>query len=257
MSIYADEAALEEAYSKGEQQQELDAKDPFNEHIYEEIPECRHRVRPLPPIPEGGLGEAPTAAVTSKSIFTGATKYEILHYLQDARQRIEGQIGDFDSCAEEGELVPGGESSGLGIHRNAKLRVSAGSNLSDSSSSSTESTGEGGVLWRGPLEKLGRTAEVERNDSGVGSDSGHSGSAKAGETKEVVQVVVLSLKIFFLCILACLCFLSLSFRWCALTVSWQWWRGRRPSVPSVCCEEASARRSSPRSWRRRGSTGGT
>ena len=191
MSIYADEAALEEAYSKGEQQQELDMKDPFNEHIYEEIPECRHRVRPLPPIPEGGLGEASAAAAaTSKSIFTGATKYEILHYLQDARQRIEGQIGDFDSCADEGELVPGGEGNGLGIHRNAKLRVSAGSNLSDSSSSSTESTGDGGVLWRGPLEKLGRTAEVERNDSGVGSDSGHSGSAKAGETKEVVQVVV-------------------------------------------------------------------
>ena len=192
MSIYADEAALEEAYSKGDQkQQELDMKDPFNEHIYEEIPECRHRVRPLPPIPEGGLGEASAAgSATSKSIFTGATKYEILHYLQDARQRIEGQIGDFDSCAEEGELV-GGESNGLAIHRNAKLRVSAGSNLSDSSSSSTESsTGDGGVLWRGPLEKVGRTAEVERNDSGVGSDSGHSGSAKAGETKEVVQVVL-------------------------------------------------------------------
>ena len=193
MSIYADEAALEEAYSKGEQQQEeVDSKvDPYNEHIYEEIPECRHRVRPLPPIPEGGLGEASTAvAATSKSIFTGATKYEILHYLQDARQRIEGQIGDFDSCAEESEL--GGENNnGLGIHRNAKLRVSAGSNLSDSSSSSTEL--EGGVLWRnGNVEKLGRSVEVERNDSGVGSDSGHSGSAKAGETKEVVQVGVLS-----------------------------------------------------------------
>ena len=38
------------------------------------------------------------------------------------------------------------------------------------------------------LEKVGRSVEVERNDSGVGSDSGHSGSAKAGETKEVVQV---------------------------------------------------------------------
>ena len=40
------------------------------------------------------------------------------------------------------------------------------------------------------LEQVGRSVEVERNDSGVGSDSGHSGSAKAGETKEVVQVVV-------------------------------------------------------------------
>ena len=39
------------------------------------------------------------------------------------------------------------------------------------------------------LEQVGRSVEVERNDSGVGSDSGHSGSAKAGETKEVVQVI--------------------------------------------------------------------
>ena len=48
----------------------------LSEHIYEEIPECRHRVRPLPPIPEGTLTEISTS---SKSIFTGATKYEIHH----------------------------------------------------------------------------------------------------------------------------------------------------------------------------------
>ena len=68
-------------------------------------------MRPLPPIPEGAL---------AKSIFTGATKYEILHYLADARQRIEGQGGEFDSCPEEGE----GAVEGLGS-RGAKLRVSA------------------------------------------------------------------------------------------------------------------------------------
>ena len=158
-SIYAEEAALEEAYSKGEP-----SNDPYNEHIYEEIHDNKHRVRPLPPIPEGAL---------AKSIFTGATKYEILHYLQDARQRMEGQL---ELCEEDGET----ESSGLGS-RGAKLRVSAGSSLSDSSSSSGE--GEG-VLWR--LERLGRV-EVERNDSGVGSDSGHSG--KEQTAKEVAQVV--------------------------------------------------------------------
>ena len=111
VSIYTDEA-LEEAYSKGDAGHE----DLSSEHIYEEIPECRHRVRPLPPIPEGTLTEISTGS--SKSIFTGATKYEILHYLQDARQRIEGQIGEYDE--EVGE-----EGSGLGgIQRNTKHRVS-------------------------------------------------------------------------------------------------------------------------------------
>ena len=47
------------------------------------------------------------------------------------------------------------------------------------------------------LEKVGRSVEVERNDSGVGSDSGHSGSAKAGETKEVVQAITTFDLIFF------------------------------------------------------------
>ena len=47
------------------------------------------------------------------------------------------------------------------------------------------------------LEKVGRSVEVERNDSGVGSDSGHSGSAKAGETKEVVQAIT-TFDLFFL-----------------------------------------------------------
>ena len=119
VSIYTDEA-LEEAYSKGDAGQldlsEHNGQEDLSEHIYEEIPECRHRVRPLPPIPEGTLTEISTGS--SKSIFTGATKYEILHYLQDARQRIEGQIGDYDE--EVGE-----EGSGLGgIQRNTKHRVS-------------------------------------------------------------------------------------------------------------------------------------
>ena len=105
-SLYTEDPGLEEAYSKGEA-----AQDDLTEHIYEEIPDSRHRVRPLPPIPEGAL---------AKSIFTGATKYEILHYLADARQRIEGQGGEFDSCPEEGE---GAVVEGLGS-RGAKLRVS-------------------------------------------------------------------------------------------------------------------------------------
>ena len=38
------------------------------------------------------------------------------------------------------------------------------------------SVGDGSVLWRGPLEKITGRTDIERNDSGVGSDSGLSNS---------------------------------------------------------------------------------
>ena len=152
------------------------AEDIYSEHIYEEIPDPGARLRPLPPIPEGTAGSN-----TSKSIFTGATKYEILHYLNDAKQRIEGNVADFEAVAEDTERdaeIP----SFLGS-RHHKHRVSAGSNLSDSSSSSADSggSGDGAVLWRAPGRAADKAAAVERHDSGVGSDSGLSGSGtKAG-----------------------------------------------------------------------------
>ena len=152
------------------------AEDIYSEHIYEEIPDPGARLRPLPPIPEGSAGSN-----TSKSIFTGATKYEILHYLNDAKQRIEGNVADFEAVAEDTERdaeIP----SFLGS-RHHKHRVSAGSNLSDSSSSSADSggSGDGAVLWRAPGRAADKAAAVERHDSGVGSDSGLSGSGtKAG-----------------------------------------------------------------------------
>lgn len=71
----------------------------YSEHIYEEIPDHRNEDRPLPPIPETS---APNAEVGQKdkvaqrrngSIFEGASKYEILHYLKDAKDRIsQGKI---------------------------------------------------------------------------------------------------------------------------------------------------------------------
>ena len=75
------------------------------------------------------------------------------------------------------------------------------------------------------LEKVGRSVEVERNDSGVGSDSGHSGSAKAGETQEVVQAIT-TFDLFF--------YLKSHFsRLSALTVSLLWLRALKRSVPSA------------------------
>lgn len=160
-SFYNADSVLDDVYSN-----ETAASDIYSEHIYEEIPE--NGKRPLPPIPEGSAG-----SVSSKSIFTGATKYEILHYLNDAKQRIEGNASDFETTTEDGERDT--EMQGFLVNRNHKHRVSAISNISDSSSSSNESSGsgDGSVLWRGSLDKVA-TKEVERNDSGVGSDSGMS-----------------------------------------------------------------------------------
>ena len=176
-SLYNPESVSEETYSN-----EQPPADIYNEHIYEEIPDNGNKVRPLPPIPEGSSG-----VVTSKSIFTGATKYEILHYLNDARQRMDGNVVEFDNIPEDAE--------GADIHnflgtRNHKHRVSAISNLSDSSSSSNESSsGDGSVLWRGSLDKVAGRVEVERNDSGVGSDSGMSSCKLTGVGTGVDTVV--------------------------------------------------------------------
>ena len=85
---------------------------PSSEHIYEEIVECnkiRSTIdRPLPPIPEGNKARRKFGKVESKgaqssssnwiekgtdrersgSIFEGASKYDILHYLNNAKDRL-------------------------------------------------------------------------------------------------------------------------------------------------------------------------
>ena len=176
-SFYNPESVSDETYNNDQA-----GSDIYSEHIYEEIPDAGNKARPLPPIPEGSAGN-----VASKSIFTGATKYEILHYLNDAKDRIEGNVVEFDQIPEDGES--GSEAGNFLGTRNHKHRVSAISNLSDSSSSSSSSndssSGDGSVVWRGPLEKVAGRVEVERNDSGVGSDSGMSSSCKVTHCGEV------------------------------------------------------------------------
>ena len=158
-SFYTLESILDETYRST-------GSDIYNEHIYEEIQDNKLRIRPLPPIPEGSAG--------SGSIFTGATKSEILHFLNDAKLRLGGGngSGEVDSSAEEHYTADG---VFLGV-RNNKHRISAISNISDSSNSSNDSSGDGSVQWRGPLEKIAGRVDIERNDSGVGSDSGISNS---------------------------------------------------------------------------------
>ena len=80
-------------------------KEDKNNHIYEEIPAAATKPssRPLPPIPKNSVVSTTSTVVSVssklsslkaqideedvKSIFVGATKYEILHYLEDAKER--------------------------------------------------------------------------------------------------------------------------------------------------------------------------
>ena len=182
-SFYNPESVIDDTYIN-----ETVSGDIYNEHIYEEIPENGNRPRPLPPIPETS-NISGAQCIASKSIFTGATKYEILHYLNDAKQRIEGNVVDFETISEADTERESEIPSFIG-NRNTKHRVSAISNVSDSSSSSNESStsGDGSVLWRGPLEKVAGRVEIERNDSGVGSDSGMSSCHKpVHESNHVVD----------------------------------------------------------------------
>ena len=165
-SFYTLESVLDETYGARH-----GASDEYNDHIYEEIQENKLLIRPLPPIPEGEQ-----RTLQAGSIFTGATRSEILHYLNDARQRLGGHASDTEPFVDE---TYSGDGIFLGI-RNTRHRISAVSNYSESSTSSNDSSDSSSttnVLWRGAVDSVIGRPTIERNDSGVGSDFGTSSSA--------------------------------------------------------------------------------
>ena len=99
-----------------------------------------------------------------KSIFVGATKYEILHYLEDAKERGVDTLQD----SEENEA----DSAQL-VDRNHANRVSQFSN--DSKYSNSSSNGSSTIIIHNNKDKWTTSVEIERNDSGLGSETGKSG----------------------------------------------------------------------------------
>ena len=180
-SFYVAEAIYEEAASR--------QTSPLSDHIYEEIPEREETSlatsRPLPPIPEsksptGSGSQGAKRERRGGSIFEGASKYEILHYLRDAKDRIGHSDFEIDLADERGGSGDAEEQSGMPSgfigKRNHTHRVSAISNSSESSQSSVDSAAssscEGSILLRGPMDRLvGSGVDIERTDSGVGSES--------------------------------------------------------------------------------------
>ena len=99
-----------------------------DQHIYEEIKNAANR--PLPPIPPTPkVSTASTIVSVSsklsslkaqideedvKSIFVGATKYEILNYLEDAKERGVDNINDLNEAENEstvGQLAERGHAN--------------------------------------------------------------------------------------------------------------------------------------------------
>ena len=167
------------------------AKEAFVEHIYEEIqdkdvvdnPQCK---RPLPPLPsEKQPSPSRSSPIISdpsspvKSIFEGASKYDILNYLEDARERgltdcdldLEEEE-EAETVARECDQEPAPVILSV---RNSANRVSTVSAGSSDSQESSGASGSGEQVAGIKSEKLS-SVEIERNDSGLGSETGRSRS---------------------------------------------------------------------------------
>uniref|UniRef100_A0A182VFJ1 DH domain-containing protein n=1 Tax=Anopheles merus TaxID=30066 RepID=A0A182VFJ1_ANOME len=141
--------------------------------IYEEINDIPPPL-PLtaPPIDDVDLEKQRNA----RSIFEGASKYDILSYLVDAKERgIVQEDGSYgfqfgaagDIILEEEEAEPITE---LRHHQRQISDISSRlSHLSGISDSSEDTSLSAGTLSNGRSSKA--SAEIERNDSGVGSET--------------------------------------------------------------------------------------
>ena len=170
-------------------------KEAFFEHIYEEIQDkdivgnSSQGSRPLPPLPSekqpspsrsSPIVSDPTTSPV-KSIFEGASKYDILNYLEDARERgltdCDLDLEEEEVEEEEAETLGESGEEGAGLILSTRNHNNRISNISTSSTESCE-------LVVGGKEKLS-SVEIERNDSGLGSETGR--ARPQVSTKAVVR----------------------------------------------------------------------
>jgi len=152
-------------------------KDSFADHIYETIQDTdminqsQPNRRPLPPIPAEKLSSSSRTspilieqASPVKSIFEGASKYDILNYLEDAKERGLTDC-DLDLDEEEDNDIVTEEQQVATIIIRSRNQSNRISKLSTDSSGS-----EGENLVSAGKDKLSNV-EIERNDSGLGSET--------------------------------------------------------------------------------------
>ena len=166
----------------------LPPREAFFDHIYEEIRDtdavdlsAAQRKRPLPPLPATASEKqaspsrsSPTTIISDpsspvKSIFEGASKYDILNYLEDARERGLTDC-DLDLDEEEEEAENPEETQPPTLVLSSRNHANRISNISTNSTDSSQSSNDHAILVSSK-EKLSNV-EIERNDSGLGSETG-------------------------------------------------------------------------------------
>lgn len=157
--------------------------------IYEEIGDMPPPL-PINPPPNSLLLLDDDKRSGSRSIFEGASKYDILSYLVDAKER---------GIDDEEEYVThfGNVSETTGILNNTKdmeKETHLRSNNSQLSNASDSSEDNSLIINSEPLEKTTvckkTSAEIERNDSGVGSETSKSSRSRLqGKTSPCNTIV--------------------------------------------------------------------
>uniref|UniRef100_A0A8D8V5A8 Myosin-M heavy chain n=1 Tax=Cacopsylla melanoneura TaxID=428564 RepID=A0A8D8V5A8_9HEMI len=174
-----------EDIEKEQEEEEEDHYETIGEPIYDEIPPPLPKSSP-PPLP---LTLPPTSLPTLsmsphlKSIFEGASKSDILNYLVDAKQRFidpSQHRGDLESASRDLESVI---RSDLESECNSDVEfdyrtLPGGNMLSDSSDCSIVIHEDSISLSSSDSTIRKEYVDIERNDSGVGSETSTSCRAK-------------------------------------------------------------------------------
>lgn len=140
------------------------------EPIYEEISESP-TPPPLPSCPPPDRADHELATIPSRSIFEGATKYDIINYLVDAKRRC-GALQD-TGCHPKFVVVTGDEQAASESDAN-------GTNDSGSEEyqgSSIVALQQSEAAEANAVAKK-TSVDIERNDSGVGSETSQSSRSK-------------------------------------------------------------------------------
>jgi len=148
------------------------------EPIYEEISESP-TPPPLPSCPPPERADHEPAAIPSRSIFEGATKYDIINYLVDAKRRC-------GALTQDGSPRFASVSAADGQQAAAESAAAAAADvcgIACNNDSGGEEYGAATVaaasrqLWLSADAKKA-AVDIERNDSGVGSETSQSSRSK-------------------------------------------------------------------------------
>ncbi|XP_046396649.1 uncharacterized protein LOC124163642 [Ischnura elegans] len=159
-----------------------DDDDPADEDVEEDEEEDHYESVSEPIYEEIGGGEKGE----EKSIFEGASKYDILSYLVGARARGIPLDSEFDSLGLEEDLLEDDfeeeeedDEEDLVIPLSLRNVGCRASHLSDSSEDSRATPSPLASLHSvTPQDKRRSSAEIERNDSGVGSETSKSSRSR-------------------------------------------------------------------------------